>query len=299
MMKHEVSALTLALSSFGFSTFLRHSSFVLRHLRLVITLADQPLFAFVAVMNTQLTWYGQSAFKIVTPGGRVLLIDPWLSNPLFNNAKQEIASLKHVDLILITHGHSDHVGDAVEIGKKAHAKLVATFDLADAMVKHLGYPAELAQADTVGHFGGELTLLDGEVKVAFVRAHHGSGVAADDRVALRHGGAPGGFVITIRDGPTLYHTGDTDLFSDMGLLPRFHSIDVMLVCIGDHFTMGPARAAEAVKLVRPRTVIPMHYGTFPVLTGTPEAFERELKNRKSDAQLRVMKIGETLALGAN
>jgi L-ascorbate metabolism protein UlaG (beta-lactamase superfamily) len=82
----------------------------------------------------------------------------------------------------------------------------------------------------------------------------------------------------------------------MALLTRFHDIDVMLVCIGDHFTMGPARAAEAVKLVKARTVIPMHYGTFPILTGTPEAFERELKKRKSKAQLRVMKIGRTLSL---
>ena len=263
------------------------------------SLAERALFDFVIIMNTQLTWYGQSAFKIVTPGGKVLLIDPWLSNPVFDKAKQEIAALKHVDLILITHGHSDHVGDAVEIGKNTGAKLVATFDLADAMVKHLGYPAEQAQADTIGHFGGELTLLDGEVKIAFVRAHHGSGVAADDRVGLRYGGAPGGFVITIRRGPTIYHTGDTDLFSDMALLSRFHSIDVMLVCIGDHFTMGPARAAEAVKLVAPRTAVPMHYGTFPILTGTPEVFDRELKKRNAEAQLRVMRIGETIALGAS
>ena len=262
------------------------------------SLAERILFDFVIIMDTQLTWYGQSAFKIVTPGGKVLLIDPWLSNPVFDKAKQEIAALKHVDLILITHGHSDHVGDAVEIGKNTGAKLVATFDLADAMVKHVGYPADQAQTDTVGHFGGELTLLDGEVKVTFVRAHHGSGVAADDRSGLRHGGAPGGFVITIRGGPTIYHTGDTDLFSDMALLSRFHSIDVMLVCIGDHFTMGPGRAAEAVKLVGPRTAIPMHYGTFPILTGTPEAFERELKERGTETDLRVMKIGETILLGA-
>jgi L-ascorbate metabolism protein UlaG (beta-lactamase superfamily) len=248
-------------------------------------------------MDTQLTWYGHSAFKIVTPGGRVLLVDPWLTNPVFEKAKDELAALKHVDLILVTHGHSDHVGDAVEIGKKTRAKLVATFDLADAMVKHLGYPAELAQADTVGHFGGELALLDDEVKVAFVRAHHGSGIAADERSALRHGGSPGGFVITIRGGPTIYHTGDTDLFSDMALVSRFQKIDIMLVCIGDHFTMGPGRAAEAVKLVGPRTVVPMHYGTFPVLTGTPEAFEQELKRRKVKARLRVMKIGETIPLG--
>jgi L-ascorbate metabolism protein UlaG (beta-lactamase superfamily) len=219
-----------------------------------------------------------------------------LTNPVFATAKDELAALKHVDLILVTHGHSDHVGDAVEIAKRTRAKLVATFDLADAMVKHLGYPAELAQADTIGHFGGELSLLDGDVKVLFVRAHHGSGVAADDQSAARHGGAPGGFVITIRGGPTIYHTGDTDLFSDMALVSRFHKIDIMLVCIGDHFTMGPARAAEAVKLVNAREVIPMHYGTFPLLTGTPEAFEGELKKLKSKAKLRVMKIGETITL---
>ena len=249
-------------------------------------------------MDTQLTFYGQAAFKIVTPGGKLLLIDPWLSNPVLENAKQEIAALKQVDLILITHGHFDHVGDAVEIGKNTRAKLVATLDVADAIVKHLGYPADLAQADTVGHFGGELTLLDDEIKVAFVPAVHGSGVATEESKGLRHGGAAGGFVISIRGGPTIYHTGDTDIFSDMALLPLFHNIDLMLSCIGDHFTMGPARAAEAVKLVRARTVIPMHYGTFPVLTGTPEAFGRELKNRKADAQMRVMQPGETIALGA-
>ena len=102
-------------------------------------------------METQLTWYGQSAFKIITPSGKVLLVDPWLTNPVFEKAKDELAALKHVDLILVTHGHSDHVGDAVEIGKRTRAKLVATFDLADAIVKHLGYPAELAQANTIGH----------------------------------------------------------------------------------------------------------------------------------------------------
>src|SRR5205085_769869 len=100
----------------------------------------------------------------------------------------------------------------------------------------------------------------------------------------------------LRNGPTIYHTGDTDLFSDMALVARFNKIDAMLVCIGDHFTMGPNRAAEAVKLVKPRIVVPMHYGTFPVLTGTPEEFDRELNKRKVKTQLRVMKPGEAIAL---
>ncbi len=247
-------------------------------------------------MNTQLTWYGQSAFKVVTPGGKVLLIDPWLKNPVFERGKEEIAALKDVDLILVTHGHSDHVGDAVEIGKKTRARLVATFDLSAAIVSALGYPSELTDIETTGHMGGTLTLLGGEIAVTFVPAWHGSGVSRDETAPPVYGGNPAGLVITIRGGPTIYHTGDTDLFSDMALVSRFHKIDAMLVCIGDHFTMGPARAAEAVKLVHPREVIPMHYGTFPVLTGTPEAFEAELTKRKINAKLQVMKIGETIAL---
>jgi L-ascorbate metabolism protein UlaG (beta-lactamase superfamily) len=247
-------------------------------------------------METQLTWYGQSAFKILTPTGKVLLVDPWLTNPVFERGKDELAALEHVDLILVTHGHSDHVGDAVEIGKRTRAKLVATFDLSAAIVSALGYPSDLADMETTGHMGGTLTLFGGEVAVTFVPAWHGSAVSKEETAPPVYAGTPAGLVIALRDGPTIYHTGDTDLFSDMALVSRFHKIDTMLVCIGDHFTMGPARAAEAVKLVGPREVIPMHYGTFPVLTGTPEMFDRELKQRDVKANLRVMKIGETIEL---
>jgi L-ascorbate metabolism protein UlaG (beta-lactamase superfamily) len=247
-------------------------------------------------MATQLTWYGQSAYKIVTPAGKVLLVDPWLNNPLFKNAKEEINNLNQVDLILLTHGHGDHVGDSVEIGKKTGAKLVANVDLSAAVVSVLGYPADQAEADTTGHIGGWVTLLDGEVKVCFVPAMHGSTVRKDDKSPPVAAGMPTGVVVSIRNGPTIYHTGDTDLFSDMARISDENKIDIMLVCIGDHYTMGPARAAEAVKLVQPATVIPHHYATFPVLTGTPEAFGQELKKRNASARFQVMKVGETVSV---
>ena len=130
--------------------------------------------------QTQLTWYGHAAYKLVTPAGNVLLIDPWLTNPVFEKGKDELAALKRVDLILLTHGHSDHVGDAVEIGKRTGAKLVSTYDLAEAMKLALGYPAKQADNDTTGAFGGQLDLLDGDVTVCFVPAWHGSAVVKDE-----------------------------------------------------------------------------------------------------------------------
>jgi L-ascorbate metabolism protein UlaG (beta-lactamase superfamily) len=265
-------------------------------LRKIITLADAMLFDFLISMETQVTWYGHAAFKIKTATGKILLIDPWVTNPAFARGKDELASLDHVDLIFLTHGHSDHVGNAVEIGKRTGATLVSNFDLSAAMISVLGYPEAQTSNETTGHLGGELSLLDGEVTVTFVPAWHGSSVQRDEDATPVYAGSPTGLIVALRNGPTIYHTGDTDLFSDMALVKRFHEIDVMLVCIGDHFTMGPARAAEAVKLVSPKTAIPMHYGTFPVLTGTPEMFDWELKQRDVKANLHVMKIGETIKL---
>jgi L-ascorbate metabolism protein UlaG (beta-lactamase superfamily) len=277
--------------------FVSHRPILAIVINIATEFAPECVFALVTSMpQTHLTWYGQSGFKIVTPAESVLLIDPWLTNPVYQKGNDELASLKRVDLILLSHGHSDHVGNAVEIGKRTRAKLVATFDLSAAMKSVLGYPSELAETDTTGHFGGTLNLLDGEVAVTFVPAWHGAAVEADETSPPFYGGNPSGLIIAIRDAPTFYHTGDTDLFSDMALVSRYNEIDIMLVCIGGHFTMDPRRAADAVTFVNPRTVIPMHYGTFPVLTGTPEVFEHELKKRGARAELRVMKPGETLAL---
>src|SRR6266516_1051057 len=125
--------------------------------------------------------------------------------------------------------HSDHVGNAVEIGKRTRAKLVATHDLSAAMTTVLGYPAELADTETTGHFGGTLNLLDGDVMVTFVPAWHGTAVEKDENSPPYYGGNPSGLIIAIRGGPTIYHTGDTDLFSDMALVSRFNKVDIMLV----------------------------------------------------------------------
>jgi L-ascorbate metabolism protein UlaG (beta-lactamase superfamily) len=255
--------------------------------------------AHAAAGGTTLTWYGHAAFKLTTPSGKVLLIDPWISNPSNKSAQKDVAALDKVDLILISHGHSDHVGDAVAIAKKTGAKLVATYDLGNMLVRHAGFPAAQFSMETGGNFGGELALLDGEVTITFVPAVHSSSVTANPGTPQEqphYGGAPGGFLVSVKDGPTIYHTGDTDVFGDMALVGKQHKVSLMLACIGGHFTMGPERAAEAVRLVAPTAVAPMHFGTFPALAGTPEAFGKALKAAHVKAELKVLKLGEPLKL---
>ena len=249
------------------------------------------------VTKSQLTWYGQAAFRLVTPSGKVILIDPWITNPLNPNGKQDLADLKKVDLILISHGHSDHVGDAVEIAKRTKAKLVTSFDQAQAYTRYLGFPSEQVGVDSAGNVGGTLVFFDGEVKITLVNAIHGSTLSAKEKGGDMPypAGNPIGFVIAVRNGPTIYHTGDTDEFTDMQLLKPMR-ITLMLACIGDHFTMGPERAADAVSLVQPEKVAPMHYGTFPVLSGTPAQFAAALKAKGLLGKYQPLGLHETLDL---
>ena len=244
-----------------------------------------------------LVWYGQSTFKLTTPAGHVLLFDPWFTNPM-NRAGQATADgIEKADLILVSHGHFDHVGQAAQIATRTNAKLVATLDLGEALKRYGGFPAANMSYETLGNLGGTLTFFDGEVRVTFVPAVHSShvnakdlGVGADDEA--HWGGSASGFVVQVRGGPTIYHTGDTDVFADMATIGRERHIDLMLACIGDHFTMGPAKAADAVALVRPGHVVPMHFGTFvPLMTGTPEAFKAELGKRHLADRLTNMQVG--------
>ena len=254
--------------------------------------------AFAAKGQTKLHWYGQAAWKITTPSGGVILVDPWLTVPT-NPDKNSIAELGRVDYILITHGHRDHVGDAVEIARKTGAKLLAPYALTMNMVSVLGYPKD--QAMVGGNVGGTIDLPKAGAKVLIVNAIHGSELTAPQLPAPGPGqpaaltsGNPVGYVIMIKGGPTIYHTGDTGVIEDMKLIPMFHHIDVMLACIGGYFTMDPVGAALAVQWVKPTHVIPMHFGTFPLLSGTPAQFEAALKKRGLGKRMIEMKPGGDL-----
>jgi L-ascorbate metabolism protein UlaG (beta-lactamase superfamily) len=249
--------------------------------------------------NTTLTWYGHAAFGIVTPKGKIVMIDPWLKNPVnpeAKNGKDPLAAITKVDYILITHGHFDHIGDAVEIAKKTGARLVTNYELGRNMAKLLDYPKEQMGMDTLMYIGGEITVADGEVTIDMVPAVHSSGMgnplAGEKDPEVVYGGNPAGFVIKIRNGPTIYHSGDTAYFNDMTLIGE-HKIDVALINIGGHFGMEPAMAARAAKAVHAKVVVPQHYGTFPVLTPDAKGFAEML--RKQVIRARVMQPGTSLS----
>ncbi len=253
--------------------------------------------------TTTLTWYGHAAFEIVTPNGKVLMIDPWLKNPMNPNAKDgkdPIAAVTKVDYILITHGHFDHVGDAVEIAKKTGARLVTNFELGTNMAKLLGYPKQQMGFDTLMNIGGAIAIADGEVGVEMVPAIHSSGMgnpmAGEKEPDMVYGGNPAGFVIKIKNGPTIYDTGDTAYFSDMKLIGE-QEPDVALINIGGHFGMEPPMAARAAKAVHAKLVIPQHYATFPVLTQDASGFVKILD--KMHIRSKVMTPGESLVFDGN
>lgn len=247
---------------------------------------------------TTLIWHGHAAFEIHTPKDKVLLIDPWLKNPVNPNAKDgkdPLTAVTRADYILITHAHNDHIGNSVEIAKNTGARLVTSGDLGKNMAKLLGYPKEQMGRDTLFNIGGEITIAEGEVVVMMVPAVHSSGMgnplAGEKEADVAYGGNPAGYVIKIKNGPTIYHTGDTAYFSDMALIGE-HAPDVALINIGGHFGMEPTMAARAAKTVRAKLVIPQHYGTTPVLTPDAKGFTEALG--KMRIPVKIMQPGSSL-----
>jgi L-ascorbate metabolism protein UlaG (beta-lactamase superfamily) len=253
----------------------------------------------VSAQETKVRWFGHAAFSITTPKGKVLLIDPWLknpSNPEAKDGKDPLAPVPKVDYILLTHGHRDHVGDAVEIARKTGAALVSNPELAANLVKLADFPGKQAETDAIMGIGGEIQLADGEVTVAMTPAVHSSSVfnpkAGATEAERAYGGNPAGFVLVIRDGPTIYHSGDTAYFKDMETVGEEYRVDLALLNIGGHFGMEPRMAARAAKSVSARLAVPHHYATFPGITENANVFAAEL--RRLHIPFYEMRPGETI-----
>jgi len=211
----------------------------------------------------QITWLGHSTFEIAFDGGEVLLLDPWTEgNPAYPKGYE----LKKVDAIAISHAHFDHSDAVLPVAQKFFPKVVAIFETAK-------YFENKGVKNTIPiNKGGTVDL--GFVKLTMTNALHSCSIKDGDN--LLYGGEAAGYVLTTPNGRKAYFAGDTALFGDMALIGDFFNPELAFLPIGDHFTMGPQQAAQAARMLKVKTVIPMHYGTFPVLTGTPEALEAEI-----------------------
>ncbi|RLE52196.1 MAG: metal-dependent hydrolase [Candidatus Methanomethylicota archaeon] len=218
-------------------------------------------------------WLGHAGFEIEISEKRIL-IDPWLTgNPV---AKNKPGEFKEVDVILVTHDHGDHLGDAIEIAKNTGAVFVGIYELSQ-------YALSQGVKDTVGmNIGGSTIVKD--LKVIMVPAFHSC-----------ERGAPVGFVIQHGD-ESVYHAGDTSLFADMKLIGELYKPKLALLPIGSHFTMGPLEAAKATELIKPKVVIPMHYNTFPVIKQDPHEFEKLVKKFAPDVKVIVAEVGKWIEI---
>jgi L-ascorbate metabolism protein UlaG (beta-lactamase superfamily) len=227
----------------------------------------------------KLTWLGHAAFRIETPGGKTILVDPWImSNPMCPEKDKEV---KRADVLLCTHGHFDHIADAVELAKKLNPVAVGIVELCGWLEK------KGAKKISPMNKGGTQTV--GDIKVTMVHADHSCGIQDGDQIV--YGGEACGFVIEFENGVKLYHAGDTNVFGDMAIIRELYAPEIAMLPIGDHYTMGPREAAYACKLLKPKAVIPMHFGTFPVLTGKPSDFRK----RVTESEVAELQPGVTIS----
>ncbi|WP_423199869.1 MULTISPECIES: metal-dependent hydrolase [unclassified Cupriavidus] len=234
----------------------------------------------IAAGKTEVLWLGQAATRITTPGGKVIVIDPWLiTNPKTPPAYKDLAALGKVDLILVTHAHNDHLADAPALARLNQAPIYNGGGMGQALVSLGMVPSALAQ-----RFGKSGTIMpfgpDG-VKITAVHAEHSSELVwknpATGKDETHYGGEPVGYIIELENGFRIWHMGDTGLFGDMRLIAERYHPDLVLIPIGGHFTMGPQDAALAVRdMIKPKYAIPIHYLTFPLLRGTPAEFSAAL-----------------------
>jgi L-ascorbate metabolism protein UlaG (beta-lactamase superfamily) len=250
-----------------------------------------------AAQPIEVLWLGHSAFRITAPGGQVIVIDPFLKqNPRTPAKYKDLSALGKVDLILVTHGHSDHTEDLPELARLTGATVVSNYEL-NIWLTHTG---AIDATRSIGmNKGGTVAPLGPAVKIHMVPAEHTSSIAGTllkpdgSLPRLIETGAAVGFVIELENGYRIYHSGDTDVFGDMAHIGRYFKPDLALVCIGGHFTMGPERAAFALReYIKPKVVIPIHYGTYPVINRTPA----ELRAALGNAPIRMIeaKPGEPL-----
>ncbi len=241
------------------------------------SLAAEP--AWAQTNKTEVHWLGQATTKITSLTGKVIVIDPFLTNnPKTPVGFKNLDALGKVDVILVTHGHGDHTGDVAELAKRTGATVLGSGGLIQTMVD-LGWVAP-EKAVRFGK-GGKVQPAGPQITITQTRAEHTSEITSVDPATKKSttypAGEPTGFIIEMENGFKLYHMGDTGLFGDMRLIGDYYKPDLIMIPIGGHFVMDPKDAAYATKeMLKPKFAIPIHYGTFPVLKGTPQEYQAAL-----------------------
>lgn len=233
--------------------------------------------------GVELTYLGHAAFKIKSPGGKIIIIDPWIEgNPM---CPEEQKNIERLDILAVTHAHFDHIGESVEIALKHRPKVVGILELCLWM-------GSKGVENTMPMNKGGTQEIDG-IRFTMVHAEHSCSIMEEDG-SIIYGGEAAGFVIEFENGFKIYHAGDTCIFGDMKLIAELYEPELVMLPIGDVFTMSPREAAYACTLLSPKYALPMHYGSFPVLTGTPDEF-RELTSDMEGLEVLSLKPGETLS----